>query len=1008
MPDQTLDQLVDSASAQDTDNLYATRNGNSIRMKLAVALASRAPTNRIINTLGGIKGGGNLDSDRNLELDVNGLSEDLAPDLTNDFVLSHDTSTGQPRKVRMNRIGSSTGGGGETSGPSFSIIASAGQTNVSATTPGEILNFAAGANIQIQTDAAAKTVRWLTTGLASSSIAINAGAGMTGGGNLTTNRSLSVDIAGLSEDTAPDSGADYVMTHDSSSGLLRKVRLALLSSSSYSLPTASANRLGGVRIGNGFTYDELSGILSVAPTGTSYVLPAASATTRGGIRIGAGLTINGDLLTNANPTPYVLPPAGVNDLGGVKAGQNITIAPDGTISASGGGSSGATESAFKPETYGAIRGTGLTQQQRESNATAINTCWTQASTIKGRVDMGGGTWEIYGPITLSNVSNVRIDGDWCTIRQFQTNVSVMSITNASQITLTGFMLSYQSNQIVGLDPVGGDSYVAALRLNGITNCRFSDLDTRNAWVHIGLSGGTGSFSNTFTNTRLNLATGQSWGLVYRGGNGNNFVNLRVSGTASAQAVSGGVYVSAVDQLAFTNLICENLDATRPLSFTSVRAATVTGGVFSAIRPRAVAGYGVVVHGSTGTMIQLTGIHVGGTVLDGTTQAMSEVSIFGGEEGCAFLVANLSVSGTTKDGAPRFSLLGHTSAAAARNLSGTFQQVRLDTNPASPHRIDDLAVASVDPTSDSLMGPLLSYNSVLGEVTGSLYVAGDESLTVYPAVHGRHIQVNSPLTAERTITLSRQIDRPYASGSYSAPRTVRGATMRITRTAASSGIALLTVANHNGTSIVALSNNQSVLIVFDGTNFVMVPGSLSGSSGGSGGTTVVYATTVEATTGTSTNTVMNPARTKEAFNAFAAENELTGTQGQVLGFDTAGNAVAVKLTRTVLVPLVAESVVVTVGVSVRRIAMPISMKLIAVRVFIPFAGTTTTTVDVNVSGVSILTAPLSVAGNSSTASTSAFTSASGGTISQGAVLDFDIDAAGTGAKGVQVTLVGHEV
>lgn len=1007
MPDQTLDQLTDSTSAEDTDNLYATRNGNSIRMKLAVALASRTPTGRQISTLNGIKGGGTLATDRSLELDIDSLSEDLSPDLVNDFLLSHDISTGLPRKVKMSRVASTgTGTGSEVSGPSIAAVSSPGQTTVSATTPGETLNFTAGANIQIQTDAAAKTVRWLASGLASSTISISAGAGLIGGGNLTANRNLSVDIPGLSEDTAPDTSADFVMTHDSSSGLLRKVRLSLLSSSSYTLPTASSTTLGGIRIGNGFTYDQATGILSVTPTGTSYILPPATDAVRGGIRVGSGLIISGDVLSNPNATPYTLPPAGVNTLGGVKQGQNITIAPDGTISAESSG--GSADNSFRPETYGAIRGAGLTQQQRESNATAINTCWSQAATIKGRVDMGGGVWEIYGPLTLSGVSNLRIEGDWCTLRQFQSGVPVISLTNVSQITTAGFMLAYQTNQTTGADPVTGDTYIAALRLNAVTNCRFSDLDTRNAWVHIGLSGGGGSFSNTFINCRVNMTTGQSWGVVYRGGNGNNFINLRISGTAASQSVTGGAYIAAVDQLAFTNFVCESLDAQRAMSFVGVRAATVTGGVLTNIRPRAIGGYGIMVHGSTGSMIQLTGIHVGGTNLDAVGQSLPEASIFGGEDGCAFLVANLSVSGTTKDAGTRFSLLGHTSAAAAKNLSGTFQQVRLDINSASPHRIDELSVATVDPTSDSLMGPMLSYNSVLGEVTGSLYTSGDESLTAYPAVHGRHIQCTQPLTVERTVTISRQIDRAYASAVFSAPRTVRGATMRITRTTASTGAALLTVANHTGSSIVGLATNQSVLVVFDGSNWTMVPGSLATSGGGGSGAEIVYATTAEAVAGTSTTTAMNPARTKEAYNAFAQTNELTGTIGQVMGFDASGNAVAVKMTRTMLVPVVAESVALTVGATVRRISMPLSLKLTSLRVFIPFAGTTATTIDVNLAGVSLLLAPITVAGNTSTASTSSFSVASGGIITQGAVLDFDIDAAGAGAKGVQVTFVGYEV
>jgi hypothetical protein len=89
-------------------------------------------------------------------------------------------------------------------------------------------------------------------------------------------------------------------------------------------------------------------------------------------------------------------------------------------------------------------------------------------------------------------------------------------------------------------------------------------------------------------------------------------------------------------------------------------------------------------------------------------------------------------------------------------------------------------------------------------------------------------------------------------------------------------------------------------------------------------------------------------------------------------------------------------------------MPFSMKLSAIRAFLPTAGTTATTVDVNVSGTSILTTPLTVAANTSVASATAFTTASAGTITQGGVVDVDIDAAGVSARGLQVTLVGIEV
>jgi hypothetical protein len=1004
MPDQTLDQLPDSTSAEEADNLYATRSGASIRMKLGVALSSRIPTTRTLTTTNGIKGGGDGSANRTIELDINGLTEDVSPDLANDFLLSHDSSANLPRKVRMNRI--NTGGGVTETSPGFAAVSSPGQSTVSATTTTETLNFVGQSNIQIQTDPATKTVRWLTTGLASNTVSISAGAGLTGGGNLTANRSLSIDIPGQSEDLNPDINADYTLVHDTSSGILRRVKLALLSSSSYSLPTATASRLGGIRIGNGFTYDDVSGILSVAPTGTSYVLPAATASVRGGIRVGTGFTLSGDLLTNANPTPYALPPAGVNTLGGIKAGPGIEIASDGTASVSTGASG--TDNSFRPESYGAIRGTGLTQQQRESNTNAINTCWNQAAVVKGRVDMGGGTWEIYGQITLANVGAIRIDADWCTIRQFQSAVSIIEITNASQITMCGFMLAYQTNQTSGADPVTGETYVAALRLNSLTNCRFSDIDTVNAWVHIGLSGGTGSFSNTFTNCRLGMAAGQAWGLIHKTGNANNFINLRVTGGLTAQTVTGGTYIGGADQVTFTNLVCEGLSALRPMMFSAVRAATVTGGVINRITPRATASFGTIVTATLGSIVQMTGIHVSATTLTTSGQSMTDAVIFAGEEGASFLVASMTLTGTVKVGAPRFSLLGHTSAAAARNVSGTFQQIRLDTSAVSPHLLDDLSVATVDPASDALVGPLLCYNGVLGELTGSLHNIGDESLTVYPAVHGRHIQCNTALSAERTVTLSRYIDRSYSSGTYQAPRTVRGATIRVTRTAVSTGSALLTVANHNGTSIVTLASNQSVQLVFDGSNFVQVPGSLSTGGGGGGGTTVTFATTAEAITGTSTTTAMSPARTKEAFNSMIQANEITGSLGQVLGFDAAGNAATVKLTRTITVPLVAETVTVTAQVAARRILAPFSIKLTEIRFYVVTAGTSATTIDVNVGGVSILTAPVSVAANSTYASTTSFTALSNGTISVNGAVSFDIDVAGAGAKGVQVTLVGNEV
>lgn len=75
--------------------------------------------------------------------------------------------------------------------------------------------------------------------------------------------------------------------------------------------------------------------------GGSYTLPVASEDTLGGIKVGSGLTIDSGGTLNANPGGYTLPAATDSTLGGVKIGSGITVDSAGTISveAQSGGSS---------------------------------------------------------------------------------------------------------------------------------------------------------------------------------------------------------------------------------------------------------------------------------------------------------------------------------------------------------------------------------------------------------------------------------------------------------------------------------------------------------------------------------------------------------------------------------------------------------------------------------------------------------------------------------------------
>ena len=56
-------------------------------------------------------------------------------------------------------------------------------------------------------------------------ISISSGEGITGGGDLTTSRSLSLDLNSLTEDLTPDGASDYVATYDASGTSHKKVKL---------------------------------------------------------------------------------------------------------------------------------------------------------------------------------------------------------------------------------------------------------------------------------------------------------------------------------------------------------------------------------------------------------------------------------------------------------------------------------------------------------------------------------------------------------------------------------------------------------------------------------------------------------------------------------------------------------------------------------------------------------------------------------------------------------------
>lgn len=146
--------------------------------------------------------------------------------------------------------------------------------------------------------------------------------------------------------------------------------------------------------------------------GGSYTLPTASAETKGGVKIGSGLTMTGEVLSNNNPTPYSLPTASAETLGGVKVGSGLSIA-DGVLSATGG-SGGGGGHCFTLETDGAnYRKVILftTEDSISANATSFMTALKNGVCIivKGKDNAA------YVPTQLKWVSDTQVEYEKCTL-----------------------------------------------------------------------------------------------------------------------------------------------------------------------------------------------------------------------------------------------------------------------------------------------------------------------------------------------------------------------------------------------------------------------------------------------------------------------------------------------------------------------------------------------------------------------------------------------------------------
>lgn len=82
----------------------------------------------------------------------------------------------------------------------------------------------------------------------------------------------------------------------------------------------------------------LEQILNKPTIPPEYTLPTAAAGTLGGVKVGANLSIDGNGVLSANAGAYTLPAAAAGTLGGVKIGSGLSIDGNGVLTATGGSS----------------------------------------------------------------------------------------------------------------------------------------------------------------------------------------------------------------------------------------------------------------------------------------------------------------------------------------------------------------------------------------------------------------------------------------------------------------------------------------------------------------------------------------------------------------------------------------------------------------------------------------------------------------------------------------------
>lgn len=544
------------------------------------------------------------------------------------------------------------------------------------------------------------------------------------------------------------------------------------------------------------------------------------------------------------------------------------------------------------------------------------------------------------------------------------------------LTLGNAGVRYTYPPLVSISGGGGSGATAVSKVNmphaalRLLAARYNDIRhirIRRCWAGILSTTASPSERNSIDQIDIGRAAGR--GVVFTGGSGNRWGSVYVHGDGAVFSCEGGVFLGSQGQGSFDLLRIESLACRYPLEITFSDFGTITTLKFTDIRPTFLSEplkNSVMAFIKSASQGVINTCVISGTDLQGSDTAARPIRcrLFAYNNRSRVIVNDLVVSNTkNKDASTSLVLLGPSGSVASehRDVGYEFNQVRLDRETATPHLIDRLSDHVPDVPTSFISG-LLRFNHGLGGSLGYSAPWGDADFTIYPELHGQVQEITSPLTANRSITVSGRLDAPYVNDTVQSPTLCRGFRQRIVRGLTATGTFSNLVKNDAGTTLATLATPGDWVELFhNGTAWVVWDASI----------------------------------------------QVTGSPGTVLGFNPSGNAVAVPNHRAMVLPVVGEAATVVAGTGLVGIHMPFPFKVTDVALGANASSTSgAITVDLKVGGTTMFGTKPSIAQGSTWSGVPGKPTLTITDIAAGSFLTLDVTAPGAGAKGLKVYLIGY--